>query len=87
MTEFLKNLTVASVLPAFAMLVVGMLAIRVIMKLVDKSMAKSKLEKAAVSLIRSLLQSAAVRLLQELQQPFPGITAGKGHGVLHGKIL
>ena len=56
MTEFLKNLTVASVLPAFAMLVVGMLAIRVIMKLVDKSMAKSKLEKAAVSLIRSLLR-------------------------------
>ena len=56
MTEFLKNLTVASVLPAVAMLVVGMLAIRVIMKLVDKSMAKSKLEKAAVSLIRSLLR-------------------------------
>ena len=56
MTEFLKNLTVASVLPAAAMLVVGMLAIRVIMKLVDKSMAKSKLEKAAVSLIRSLLR-------------------------------
>ena len=56
MTEFLKNLTVASVLPAVAMLVVGMLAIRVILKLVDKSMAKSKLEKAAVSLIRSLLR-------------------------------
>ena len=56
MTEFLKNLTVASVLPAAAMLVVGMLAIRVVMKLVDKSMAKSKLEKAAVSLIRSLLR-------------------------------
>ena len=56
MTEVLKNLTVASVLPAVAMLVVGMLAIRVIMKLVDKSMAKSKLEKAAVSLIRSLLR-------------------------------
>ena len=56
MTEFLKNLTLASVLPAAAMLVVGMLAIRVIMKLVDKSMAKSKLEKAAVSLIRSLLR-------------------------------
>ena len=56
MTEFLKNLTLASVLPAVAMLVVGMLAIRVIMKLVDKSMAKSKLEKAAVSLIRSLLR-------------------------------
>ena len=56
MTEFLKNLTLASVLPAVAMLVVGMLAIRIIMKLVDKSMAKSKLEKAAVSLIRSLLR-------------------------------
>ena len=56
MTDFLKNLTLASVLPAAIVLVVGMLAIRVIMKLVDKSMAKSKLEKAAVSLIRSLLR-------------------------------
>ena len=56
MTEFLKNLTLASVLPAAVVLVVGMLAIRVILKLVDKSMSKSKLEKAAVSLIRSLLR-------------------------------
>ena len=56
MSEFLKNLTLASVLPAAVVLVVGMLAIRVIMKLVDKSMSKTKLEKAAVSLIRSLLR-------------------------------
>ena len=56
MTEFLKNLTLASVLPAAVVLVVGMLAIRVILKLVDKSMSKTKLEKAAVSLIRSLLR-------------------------------
>ena len=56
MTEFLKNLTLASVLPAAVVLVVGMLAIRIIMKLVDKSMSKTKLEKAAVSLIRSLLR-------------------------------
>ena len=56
MSEFLKNLTLASVLPAAVVLVVGMLAIRVIMKLVDKSMTKTKLEKAAVSLIRSLLR-------------------------------
>ena len=56
MTEFLKNLTLASVLPAAIVLVVGMLAIRIIMKLVDKSMSRTKLEKAAVSLIRSLLR-------------------------------
>ena len=56
MTDFLKNLTLASVLPAAVVLVVGMLAIRIIMKLVDKSMSKTKLEKAAVSLIRSLLR-------------------------------
>ena len=56
MTEFLKNLTLASVLPAAIVLVVGMLAIRIIMKLVDKSMSKTRLEKAAVSLIRSLLR-------------------------------
>ena len=40
MTDFLKNLTLASVLPAAVVLVVGMLAIRIIMKLVDKSMSK-----------------------------------------------
>ncbi len=56
MTDFLKNLTLASLLPAAVMLVVGMLAIRIIMKLVDRSMSKTKLEKAAVSLIRSLLR-------------------------------
>ena len=56
MTEFLKNLTLASVLPAAVVLVVGMLAIRIIMKLVDRSMSSTKLEKAAVSLIRSLLR-------------------------------
>lgn len=56
MIEFLMNLTVASVLPAAVMLVAGMLVIRAAMKLVDRSLSKSRLEKAAVSLIRSLLR-------------------------------
>ena len=56
MIEFLMNLTVVSVLPAAVMLVAGMLVIRAVTKLVDRSLSKSKLEKAAVSLIRSLLR-------------------------------
>ena len=56
MIEFLMNLTVASVLPAAVMLVAGILVIRAAMKLVDRSLSKSRLEKAAVSLIRSLLR-------------------------------
>ena len=56
MIEFLMNLTVVSVLPAAVMLVAGMLVIRAVTKLVDRSLSKSRLEKAAVSLIRSLLR-------------------------------
>lgn len=63
MKEFIANLTAASLLPAVILLVIGILAIRVLMKLVDKSLAKSKLEKAAISLIRSLLKVVLYVLL------------------------
>ena len=63
MKEILANLTVASLLPALILLVIGVLVIRAVMKLVDKSLAKSKLEKAATSLIRSLLKVVLYVLL------------------------
>ena len=63
MKEILANLTVASLLPALILLVIGVLVIRAVMKLVDKSLSKTKLEKAATSLIRSLLKVVLYVLL------------------------
>ena len=63
MIEFIQTLTMATILPAVILLVIGVLAIRVLMKLVDKSLSKSKLEKAATSLIRSLLKVVLYVLL------------------------
>ena len=63
MIDFIQTLTVATVLPAVILLVIGVLAIRVLMKLVDKSLSRTKLEKAATSLIRSLLKVVLYVLL------------------------
>ncbi|MBQ7229313.1 MAG: mechanosensitive ion channel family protein [Oscillospiraceae bacterium] len=63
MIEFFQTLTMATILPAVILLVIGVLAIRVLMKLVDKSLSKTKLEKAATSLIRSLLKVVLYALL------------------------
>ena len=63
MIEFIQTLTMATILPAVILLVIGILAIRVLMKLVDKSLSRTKLEKAATSLIRSLLKVVLYVLL------------------------
>ena len=63
MLDFIKNLTLESLLPAALMLVVGILVIRLILRLEKKSLAKSKLEKAARSLIHSLLKVVLYGLL------------------------
>ena len=63
MIDFIQTLTVATILPAVILLVIGVLAIRVLMKLVDKSLSRTKLEKAATSLIRSLLKVVLYVLL------------------------
>ena len=63
MIEFFETLTMATILPAVILLVIGVLAIRVLMKLVDKSLSRTKLEKAATSLIRSLLKVVLYVLL------------------------
>ena len=63
MLDFIKNLTLDAVLPAVLMLVLGLLAIRVILRLVKQSLSKTKLERAAVSLVRSLLKVVLYVLL------------------------
>ncbi len=51
LVDFAKNL-----LPVAFIFVVGLLVIRVILKLVDRSLEKTRLERAATSLIKSLLR-------------------------------
>ena len=63
MTEFLKNLTLDAILPVMLMLIVGTLAMKVILRLVKKSLARTRLEKAAASLIVSLLRVVLLVLL------------------------
>lgn len=55
--------TLGSILPTVLLLVVGIFAIKAILALVDKSMSKTRLEKAATSLIRSLLKVVLYVLL------------------------
>ena len=50
----LSSLTLYTILPVVILVAVGLLVNKTLMKLVDRSLAKSRLEKAAKSLIRSL---------------------------------
>lgn len=66
MNEFLDSLpelTLDRVLPAVILLVVGLLVIKAILKFADRSLSKSKLEKAAAGLIRSLTKVVLYLLL------------------------
>ena len=63
MSEFFKSLTLDSILPAVLTLVVGTLIIRAILRLTRKSLDKTRLEKAAASLIYSLLKVVLFVLL------------------------
>lgn len=59
----LGGFTLATVLPAVILVVIGVLAIRIVMKAVSTALDKSKLEKAAHSLIKSLVQVVLYLLL------------------------
>lgn len=61
--ESLKDLAWERVLPAVIIAVIGLLIIRIIMSIVGKTLEKSKLEKAAHSLIKSLLRVVCYLLL------------------------
>lgn len=66
MTEWLINLgksAAGRVLPFVLILIAGVLLIKIIMKIVNTALEKSKLEKAAHSLIRSLLRAVLYLLL------------------------
>ena len=57
------NYALSHVLPAALLLVVGLIVIRIIMKLVGKVLEKSKLEKAAHTLIKSVIRVGLYLLL------------------------
>lgn len=66
MTEWLINLgkSVANrVLPFLFIMIVGILIIKIVLKIVNKALEKSKLEKAAHSLIKSLTRTVLYLLL------------------------
>lgn len=59
----LGSLALNTLLPAALIFVVGVLVIRVLMKLVDKMLEKSKMEKVAYKLIRTFLRAVLYILL------------------------
>ncbi len=59
----LGTFTVSRILPAVILAVVGILAIRIVLKMVEGFLTKSKLEKAAHSLIKSLVSAVLYILL------------------------
>lgn len=66
MTEWLKNLGLAALnrfLPFVLIMVVGLLAIKIIMTIVNKAMQKSKMEKAAHGLVRGVVRTLLLLLL------------------------
>jgi small conductance mechanosensitive channel len=63
LNEIVKEILASRLLQAVAVLVIGILAIRIFMKLLNASLEKSKLEKAAYSLITSLVKTALYILL------------------------
>lgn len=63
MPEFLTNLTLNSIGPALLLLVIGAVAIKVLLKLVDQSVSRTRLDKTAVSLLHSVLKVVLYLLL------------------------
>ena len=59
----MKEIVASRIFQAVAVLVIGVLAIRIVMKLLGASLEKSKLEKAAYSLITSLVKTALYIML------------------------
>lgn len=54
--SWFSSVFLAQVLPSVVIIVIGILAIRLLMKIVTKALERSKLEKAAYSLIKSVLR-------------------------------
>ncbi len=60
---FIRSLALNTVLPVVIILVVGILAIRLLMKIVDTALEKTRLDKVAHKLIKSLLRTVLYVLL------------------------
>ena len=58
-----KAFTLAKLLPAIILLVVGLFAIRIITRILSAALGKTKLEPTAIKLVRSLLKTAMLILL------------------------
>ena len=63
----------SKLLPAVIIAVVGFLLIQLVMNLLDKALKKSKLEKAAFSLIKTLVKTVLLVLLALIVASSPGI--------------
>lgn len=66
MKEWLKNLGLAVLnrcLPFVLILVLGLLVIKIVMTIINKAMAKSKMEKAAHGLVRGVVRTVLLLLL------------------------
>lgn len=61
--QMFDGLQLESLLPALLLLAVGLVVIKVILKIVDRSLSRSKLERAATGLIRSLMKVMLYLLL------------------------
>ena len=61
--EFFTSLTLNTVIPVLLTAAVGVLVIRAILKLADRALSRSKLDKAAVSLLKSLTKVVLYVLL------------------------
>lgn len=60
---WVSGLTLNTLLPAVVTLLVGLIVIKAILKLIDKTMEKSPLDKAAVSLLKSVAKAVLYVLL------------------------
>lgn len=62
-TAWVTGLTLGTILPVAMLLVVGVVVIKAILKLIEKTLEKSKLEKAACTLLKSLAKAVLYLLL------------------------
>ena len=60
---WVTGLTLQTVLPVIILLAVGVLVIKALLKIIDKTLEKAKLEKAAVTLLKSLAKAVLYLLL------------------------
>lgn len=60
---WVTGLTLTTLLPVAVLLAVGLLVIKAILKLIDKTLEKARLEKAAVSLLKALAKAVLYLLL------------------------